>query len=356
MSTKSLFSFGHALCMVVAVALTAAAIVSCDVHEFPEEYASAVIDSVDTRAAVVLQLDYSTELPLYQEVEYTKTRSSSDGYCLRYLINIYEPESDGSYGRDYSQQVVITCDDVNCLDTCLTLRLEPGEYKFIVWTDYIDYGTEVDKYYDTSDFAEIALTDEYEGSTDYRDAFKGTQTGTVYDGCDTIDVDMERPLAKFEFISTDLDRFLEKIVEIMAKKEETRGVDTESLAKAVDLTDYTVAIAYTSYMPYSFNIFTDRPADSVTGMYFYGGIDATSDTEARLGFDYVFVNGMSTSVQVALYVYDEDGDLIASTDVITVPLLRSHLTTVYGEFLTSEASGGIGINPDYDGEYNIEIK
>lgn len=356
MSIRSINSFGYALCAGFAVALTTATVVSCDVHEFPEECEklSADTTTVDTGVDVVLELDYSTELPLYQEVEYT-TRSSEDGYCLRYLINIYEPESDGSYGRTYSQQMVITRDDVNALDTCVTLHMEPGEYKFIVWTDYIDYGTEDDKYYDTSDFAEIALTDQYEGSTDYRDAFKGTQTGTVYEGCDTIVVEMGRPLAKFEYITTDLERFIEKVAKMMAEQEETRSADLEELAQTIDLSSYSVVIAYTAYMPYSFNIFTDRPADSMTGVYFYGSLTEIGNGQARLGFDYVFVNGMATSVQTALYVYDSSGTLIASTDVITVPLLRSHLTTVYGEFLTSEASGGIGIDPNYDGEYNIEI-
>lgn len=331
---------------------------SCDVHEFPEACEGATVgDSiVDTGVDVVLRLDYSTELPLYSEVEYTKTRSEDDGYCLRHLINIYTPESDGTYGRTYSSQVTVTSDDVNRLDTCLTLHLEPGEYKFIVWTDYIDYGTQTDKYYDTSDFVEIFLTDEYEGSTDYRDAFKGTQTGTVSESyADTIVVDMSRPMAKFEFVTTDLDRFIEKVVRQMAEEDETRSTDPETLAQQIDLSDYSVVIAYTSYMPYSFNMFTDRPADSKTGMYFYGSIGQDGTSESQLGFDYVFVNGMETSVQTALYVYDTKGQQIASTGVITVPLKRSHLTTVYGEFLTSEAEGGIGINPDYDGEYNIEV-
>lgn len=335
------------------------ALVACDVHEFPEECIppSEEEQDTDTGIDVVLRLDYSTELPLYQEVEYTQTRSITDGYCLRHLINIYTPESDGSYGRTYSSQIVVTSDDINQLDTCLTLHLEPGDYKFIVWTDYIDYGTETDKYYDTSDFSEIFLTDEYEGSTDYRDAFKGTQTATVYeDYADTVTVEMGRPMAKFEFITTDLDRFIEKIVKRMAEENETRGADAEASTRAIDLDDYSVVIAYTSYMPYSFNMFTDRPADSKTGMYFYGKLTELSDTEAQLGFDYVFVNGLATSVQTALYVYDTDGQQIAATSVISVPLLRSHLTTVRGEFLTSEAEGGIGINPDYDGEYNIEIE
>lgn len=347
--------------VIVAIAVVVM-MISCDVHEFPDECYEPTVDTVDTVVVedtgidVVLQLDYSTELPLYQEVEYTKTRSSSDGYCVRYLINIYEPESDGSYGREYSRQIIVTGDDITRLDTCLTLNMEEeGEYKFIVWTDYVDYGSQADKYYDTSDFAEIALTVEYEGSTDYRDAFKGTTTATIYEGCDTVPVSMERPLAKFEFITTDLDRFIEKVAALQSAQDETRG-NTEAKSVDIDLDDYSVVIAYTAYMPYSFNIFTDRPADSVTGMYFYGSIEENSDTEASLGFDYVFVNGIETSVQTALYVYDKSGTLIASTDVISVPLLRSHLTTVYGEFLTSEASGGVGINPDYDGEYNIEIK
>ena len=75
-----------------------------------------------------------------------------------------------------------------------------------------------------------------------------------------------------------------------------------------------------------------------------------------LGYDYIFVNGSETTLAISVEVYNRDGELMSSTNPINVPIVRSKMTVVKGEFLTSKATGDITINPGYDGEdYNIEI-
>ena len=355
MNRKSIAHHTLAPLPLLALALTLA--VGCNVHEFPDVEEEEVVEEVGP-VSFRLMLDFTTDLPLYQEVQYTSRAASS--YQVRHVVNVYTPESDGTYGRTYDAQYVFTSADTDNLDTTLSIDLDEGDYKFMVWTDYVPTGTTADWYYDTGDFAEVALTDEYEGSSDYRDAFRGSVEAEVTAEADSATVSMSRPLAKFTFISEDLDEFITRALERIQAQLEAEGESSgqaidEIDARSIDFDAYTVVFAYTSYMPCSYNLFTDRPADSATGMTFYGSISQTSDTEAELGFDYVFVNSNATSVQVALYVYDTDGTLIAHSDVITVPLLRSCLTTVRGDFLTSEAAGGVGISPDFDGQYNIEI-
>ena len=46
---------------------------------------------------------------------------------------------------------------------------------------------------------------------------------------------------------------------------------------------------------------------------------------------------------------------IALTEPIDVSLRRSHHTILKGSFLMEETSGGIKINPDFDGNHNIVI-
>ena len=77
---------------------------------------------------------------------------------------------------------------------------------------------------------------------------------------------------------------------------------------------------------------------------------------ARLGFDYVMVNGRESSVMVAVGLFDENGVRLSMTNPIEVPLKRSMLTTVKGSFLMQDTGGGVAINPDFDGEYNIIIR
>ena len=75
-----------------------------------------------------------------------------------------------------------------------------------------------------------------------------------------------------------------------------------------------------------------------------------------MGYDYVFVNGAQTTMNVAVEVRDENNNLIVTTPQIEVPIVRSKLTVVKGEFMSSTSGGGVAIDPDFDGEFNIEIR
>ena len=103
-------------------------------------------------------------------------------------------------------------------------------------------------------------------------------------------------------------------------------------------------------------MFINRPADSWTGVIYDSTIRAVNDDEAEVAFDYVFVNGSETAVTVAMEVYDLDDNLLARIPAFDVPLKRSKLTIVKGDFLTTRAGGEIGISPDFEGDFNIEIK
>ena len=78
--------------------------------------------------------------------------------------------------------------------------------------------------------------------------------------------------------------------------------------------------------------------------------------EMVMGHDYVFVNGSETTLSISLEVYNDKDEKVSSTNPIYVPIVRNKLTIVKGEILTSTASGGVSINPGYEGpDYNIEI-
>ena len=55
-------------------------------------------------------------------------------------------------------------------------------------------------------------------------------------------------------------------------------------------------------------------------------------------------------------VYDAEGKLLSSSRPVDVPLMRSKLTTVVGNFLTSDASGGVFVSPGYNGDHNIVVQ
>lgn len=352
------------------------AFAGCDVHEFP-------VDNHE-RIPFLLNLDFSTELPLYKEVEYTRggevdTKSPSDQHDMRYIIKAYRTDNRRSESRDADTTFVFTKSDIREPEFTAPLSLPEGTYTFRVWADHINAGETGDKYYNTGDFSEIILADkkEHSGSNDYRDAFRGYAQGTVtnpelYTGdfVSTIDntatAQMQRPMGKFKFISTDVDIFLTRIVQMMREKEMQKSASTlpaldkatyNKLLQEIHLEDFEVVFKYNHFMPCSFNMFTDKPADSWTGISFSSRMHSEEENEVTLGHDYIFVNGAETTLSVSVEVYNKEGELMSRSNPINVPVVRSKMTIVKGKFLTSKATGGVSINPGYDGEdYNIEIK
>ena len=334
----------------------------CCVHEFPQENGE--------RVPFELNLDFSTELPLYLEIDATKNNGESKGpgesHDLRYIIQAYRHDYRDENSRIADTTFIFTRSEYKNLNYRAPLMLPEGDYTFRVWSDYVAANTQTDKYYDTRDFSEIILSsrDPHEGTNDYRDAFRGYAEATVLNPNEyseeeaaTIEnratASMVRPLGKFQFISTDIQIFIQRIIEMM--KEQGMSSD-EATMQNIDLNDYRIVFRYNAFMPCSYNIFTDKPADAWTGISFESRMETLSETEVSLGYDYVFVNGSESTLSLTVEVYDKDGKKMSSSQPIQVPVVRSKLTVVRGEFLTSEASGGVSINPGYDGDdYNVEI-
>lgn len=164
---------------------------------------------------------------------------------------------------------------------------------------------------------------------------------------------MQRPLAKFEFITTDLQKFIDKEMEILKKEAETRGHDNPT---RVDINDYKVIVLYSGFMPDTYNMNTDKPIDSSMGVSFESELNALNENEASLGFDYVFVNGKEAGISVQIGLYDSENRQVAFSEPINVPLRRNRHTVVRGSFLMQQASGGITIDSDFDGNHNIVIE
>lgn len=342
-------------------------LVGCDVHELPEESEEQVVP-------FLLNLDFDTEMPLYKEITYS--RNGSKGvlapYDIRYIINVYRTDEVRGESRVADMSYTITNTDLQNLNYSVQLELKEGSYTFRVWADYVDEGSESDKFYNTEDFAEIILADRknHVGSNEYREAFRGFASATVDARASAsenqVTVEMKRPMGKFKFVSTDVEAFYSRVVkELMEKRGLLKENESEADSKAVydqllqsiDINDFKVVIRYNAFMPCSFNMFTDKPADSWTGMSFDSRMIAENENEMSLGYDYIFVNGSETTLSISVEIYNTDGELMSSSNPVDVPIVRNKLTVVKGAFLTSKASGGVSINPGYDGDdYNIEIK
>ena len=342
--------------LLALLALTTA----CDVHEIPE---------FPEAEPLVLRLQFDTDLtPWHHSVKQSQVSEVSVGtpapsLCtngvMRYVVAAYPMLN----GRVLSSQLVRQFAFDRTLnggyDNSLTVALPAGDYKVMVWADLRANALEA-PFYLTDDFAEITLQGSYRGSTILRDAFRGTAdasvtTSIVLHDPDTINIAMQRPMARYEFISTDLKEFIDKEVENTRTRGETSEVEEKAPYRRIDTNDYRIVFYYNGFMPSAYNMFLDKPVDSSTNVHFTSQITQLNDKEASIGFDYVFVNGKSTSVTTQIAIYNRAGERISLTDPIDIPLKRSHHTILRGAFLTQSSSKGLVINPDFEGEYNIII-
>ena len=319
---------------------------SC-VHQFPEE------DETGTVYLTVLQ-----ETEWLPDTAVYLTRAGENNVVIRYDFKVYPKGNTSNSVKDFT----ILKDDLTREDYTTTLELMPGEYELYCWSDYA-YPDGKPIYYDDSNFASITYIKPYEGDSDLRDVFRGvTEFSVTENGYSEIQpveatINLSRPFARYKFIATDLAEFIDR--------ETTRGKFVEGLSggappsdphKIAKLSEYTVKVVYPMYMPAVFNNFRNNPVDSWTGVSFDCVMTPISATEAVIAMDYVMVNGLQSSVQVMLEVYDPDKVLIARTNTMTIPTKRNRTTLIYNKFLTTIRNDGVGINPDFDGEYNIEIK
>ena len=325
-------------------------LISCDVHEWPEY-------SEPVKKTIRLKLDFDTSMSEKEVFYNARSLNEIGDYEMRYVLRAFAVESDES-GRSVSRnaiwEYVFTRKvSFNDYDTFVDVPIElpAGDYSLMVWADFVKAGTTDNYFYAPDNFAEIILLGNHKANTDMRDAFRGKSEFVLSRSTGEIVVHMSRPLAKFSFVSTDLQKFIDK--ELEARNQSSSRGDDDS--RSLNLEDYKVMFYYNGFMPCAYNMFTYKPNDSKVGVNFESRITVTEKSEALLGFDYVFVNGTEATASIILALFDEDGKEIFTSNPIPVPIKSARHTIMRGEFLTIETSGGVGIVPDFDGEYNFEI-
>ena len=334
---------------------------ACDVHEMPDP---------PTYNQLHLKLNFETYMTEWKHVQDgmsiveqgvgTTYDNALDYGKMRYVIRTFPIMGNQRTSQYYTQEFVFTKNFIDDYNYEVTLDVLPGDYKIMVWADMVETDGDV-YFYNAENFSEIKLQGDHKGNCDYRDAFRGTNDITIVSDIverlpDTLCITMQRPLAKFEFVATDVLEFIDKEFTRIATKAAMRGDTIDaSTTKVINIEDYVVAFHYAGYMPNTYNMHTDKPVDSTVGIMFESTLKQLSETSAAVGFDYVFVNGKNASVSVQIGVYDNERTQLSLTDPIEVPLRRSHHTILAGSFLISEASGGLVINPSFDGNHNIII-
>ena len=361
------------LCFMILSALT---VTSCDVHQFPEPPQDPVLpdtptvpddptppepDDPDLYVDLNLNFYYTTEMYLWEHYYDPKVAAVQEQYPeanvdgnhpgtteilkgkvgtgLKHITaQFYRSGNSSSYNRleEYLHPVE------EGYDLSVPIKILPGHYDIVAFSDLRE--SEVNpRFYDTSNFHSIKIDyNNYKANNNHRDTFRGMSSVELGEDGDEIDIIMRRPMAKYEFVTTDLSEFLDKETE------------RRTLSTRASLDDYTIKIYYSTYHPSAYSAMDDRLENSIAGVSFTTQTTVTGESEASLGFDYVFINDYDDAgVQATIVVYDANGETVAQSNQITVPLRRDHHTLLRGAFLTMNGSGGVGIDPGFDGDHNV---
>ena len=216
-----------------------------------------------------------------------------------------------------------------------------------MWADYVNAETpEQGLVYDAKNLAFILPAGKYIGNSRYKDVFAASAVADLTSfrnhwGAETsLDVELYRPVARYELVAKDVATFLNKL--------STGGLKGES---------FTARVKYSDYLPTGYNLWDDVPKNSLMYMEYKVAFERPADgtKELILGFDYVLTDaGETVSIPVELEILNEKNEVLART-AFRIPCERGKNTTVRGNFLTSDANGGIGIDPDYDGDLEVDL-
>lgn len=285
-------------------------------------------------------------LPGEETPEYkpeTKSRAAGADYSLRCVAELYIKGSDKlAFHRPLS--VALQTDG-----TCLVeLQAPAGDYDLYLWTDYARADApQADTYYHTESLKAITINTEpgYTANTDAKDAAYFTQTGiSLTETGAEIEAELQRPLAKYRLIATDV--------------EEYRKLREKDIAKFPPLEELTVMISYNGYFPSGFNATSGKPNSAVGGITYSSALPSVpqDEKEVQIGSDWVFVNGTESLVNVAIQVLNKQGEVISRIENTAIAYRRNYNTTIKGGFLTAGQSGGnIQVNTEWDGSYDVEF-
>ena len=332
-------------------------ITSCDVHEWPD---------LPETVPCHIKLNYNTNFTKWNHI-YNNSQVIEEGFGetydnqmqygqIRYIVRTYPITDNNVLSQNYTQEFTFVKDIAEGYDFETTLEVIPGDYNVMVWSDLVQTQSN-EHFYNATNFVEIKLQGTHYGNNNWRDSFRGAgevslKADILDDAPDSLSIQMQRPMGKYEFITTDLQEFMRKELEFLTKEAATKG---DQVPTRVNTENYKVVFLYAPYMQNTYNMFADKPIDVSEGIYIESKLNIIDENNASIGFDYVFTNPFLTYVAVQIGFYDDKDRQIALSNPINVPLNRDYHTILRGSFLMQQAQGGIVIDPSFNGNHNIVI-
>lgn len=342
---RALHIFGIMICAL----LLATACRGVIVHEWPEEPGiDPTLINATLRILPCPAFTFRDDVkdPVNTEDFFTEPQRS-----LRFQVNVYVNES---FNKDlvYSEKFVTSYEELGSVIE-RSLILHAFRYRVEVWQDLTDASApEKDFWFSTSPLTSIKVAerDVYVGAHDSKQVsaagaeFDLTRYYNEWDVALNLDVPLMRPESKFILVSNDVQKFVKSFNNNFS----TSYTDPNEIFEHCKM-----KVKYNGYVPTGYNVVTGQLNDAQGGYAFDFDVLLINEKEAIVAFDYVLTGPTSTAVNVGLDLYDDKGVLINTVGSVNVPISQNRISVIRGEYLTREYGGGVGINTDFDGEFNI---
>lgn len=317
---------------ILLAALTAFCVAAC-VHEYPE---NGGVDPTRIETTIRLtthpEFTHSSFLALRNEAEY-----------MFFVVEIYKNDYDGELVVRKEMGADRNFDASAAIE--FTEFLNAGKYKVVAWAVCADGADGSGRVLSTDDLASVGYLYEYRGSDNRKECYEVRFDMDIlpseWSAKQFYSHEMLCPMGSVEVISEDVREFFSRMTALRSDQ---------------TWEDYIIKWAYGMYFPVGYNVYTGRPNKAETQVSFVSEITRQTETEASLGFDYIFVNGEESQVTLTLLLYDRKTEKLLNIYAdIPVHLKRGKTTIIRGRYLTDRKDSGAAIDPDFEGDINITL-
>lgn len=270
-----------------------------------------------------LKLNVDKSLFDYQNLDGIDFGSrDNSSWLLKYFVAAY---------RNNNSEPFTTLSSGN---TTINMSLPPGTYSFVAWAEPVPDLDGKTYYFHTDDFSEMLQKHKYDysGNDYFKTPYRGLLGQRISFTTSDVEMDLKPAFGRYRLIATDTPDY--KPSKIVVSYYDLPGA-VHGLTGEINLK--------------------------------WNDVSFTSSVQEEnlLAFDHVLAHNIrETTVSLKVEIYDDQNNLKARVNKITLPLMNGGITTLKGNFFsqivtdddknTSNGDGGIGIDPEWEETVEIE--
>lgn len=300
-----------------------------------------------TLVNVEVAVDLSLKLPDSEGANQDLLPEANEEYVRRFVVDAVL--ADGTVAqRQVAYEKNVTGKTDYSFQT--KFRLNARRYSLLVWSDYVKADEqETGLYYDATSLTPVMPQGNYVGNNERKDCFRGCADLDLRNYRDewaantNIDIELQRPVGRYEIVTTDLGAFRQRIAD---------GLISGS--------EFSVRVRYADYRATAYNVLQNVPKNFLSYLFYKTNLKSENwegdQASIVLGFDYCLVEAgeAGSKIPVEIEVLNEKNQQVSRT-VLTIPVVQGYNTVVSGRFMTGTDDGSVSVDTEFDGTVDIDL-